>query len=107
MTISLPAAFRKAFVQRTFRGLRFILKFLWHFDWGQDGGHEYMAHRQKIESTHAAKLKRLGVVSHKHGSCFCVHRYQLMQSTSNDQLHFTYHDQDIGVHRRNNSFQHA
>lgn len=30
MTISLPAAFRKAFVQRTFRGLRFILKFLWH-----------------------------------------------------------------------------
>lgn len=28
MTISLPAAFRNAFVQRTFRGLRFILKFL-------------------------------------------------------------------------------
>lgn len=30
MTISLPAAFRKALVHRTFRGLRFILKFLWH-----------------------------------------------------------------------------
>ena len=30
--ISLPAALRKAFVQRTLRGLRFILKFLWHFE---------------------------------------------------------------------------
>lgn len=28
--ISLPAAFRKAFVQRTLRGFLFILKFLWH-----------------------------------------------------------------------------
>jgi len=32
MVISFPAALRKALVQRTLRGLRFILKFLWHFD---------------------------------------------------------------------------
>lgn len=32
MTISLPLARRNALVQRTLRGLRFILKFLWHFD---------------------------------------------------------------------------
>ncbi len=30
--ISLPCARRKAFVHRTFLGLRFCLKFLWHFD---------------------------------------------------------------------------
>jgi len=32
IVISFPAAFRKALVHFTFRGLRFILKFLWHFD---------------------------------------------------------------------------
>lgn len=31
-TSSLPADLRKALVQATFLGLRFILKFLWHLD---------------------------------------------------------------------------
>jgi len=32
MAISLPAAFRNAFVQRIFRGFFFALKPLWHLD---------------------------------------------------------------------------
>ena len=39
--ISLPLTLRKALVQRTFRGLRFRLKFLWHFErqkWNCGGG---------------------------------------------------------------------
>lgn len=79
--ISLPAALRNAFVQRTLRGLRFILKFLWHLllqKTGRETGNKWLlgqdsgTHQTRLPFPSKAALGRstrtelLGIVAHKH-----------------------------------------